>query len=719
MRHSSRFSLAILLALVIALASPAVARLSTQPIFWTVATQSEFLKGTPVGVSIDAAGRLVAAPTVTSLHDLAAPQAWSLAVGPDGAWYAGTGGDGRVVRGRGADVRTILDVEPSAIHAIAVAGSRVYAASSPDGQVHVIEADGSSRVFFDPAEPHIWALAADGEGRLWVATGHPATIHRVNPDGTATVVYRPPARHVVALAIDAGGRVFAGTDHPARLYRFDDQDRPFVVLEAGLAELRTIRPTPDGGLFVSALTATGEPGTETALTGSVTITVAGAPVATSTTSDTSTTPTGRRSVVYRVDAAGFWDPIWETTDAIYDLAVIDDTSVYAATGPDGRVYQLTMDGAALLLTTVDARQVTRLHRDDARTLLLSANPGRVFALGGATVGPTITTPATAPATAATYTSPVRDGRTFAQWGTIQWDGSGAVALQTRSGNTELPDDSWSAWSNAYTRSQGETVSSPSARFLQWRATFPAATPAVLTSVTVAYLPRNTRPTVTEITVHPAGVVFQRPFSSDEGAIAGLDDLIADARRPPGGDPAPTPSLGRRMFQRGLRTLQWKAEDADLNRLMYALHYRREGETVWRPLRDALTTPLYVWDTTAVADGRYFVRITASDELSNTADRALTGQRESDPVDVDNTPPVITLTVTGLQVDILVTDGYSGVHRVDYALGGAGWQELRPVDGLADSREERYTLTLPSADAAATLVIRATDVMQNVTSTGVR
>jgi hypothetical protein len=709
MRHLSRLPAALLICVALVLVSP-VGALTTQPVFWTVASQSEFLKGTPVGVSIDAAGRLVTAPAVTSVHDLAAPQAWSLTVGPDGAWYAGTGGDGRVVRGRGAEVSTILDVEPSAIHAIAVIGSRVFAASSPDGQVHVIEADGSSRVFFDPAEPHIWALAGDSQGRLWVATGHPATIHRVSPDGTATVVSRPPARHVVSLAVDGAGRMFAGTDQPARLYRFDEGDRPFVVLEAGLTELRTIRPTPDGGLFVSALTATGDPSTETALTGSVTITIAGAPVATSTTADTPAAATGRRSVVYRVSAAGLWDPVWETTDAIYDLAVIDDSSVYAATGPDGRIYQLTMDGTALLLTTVDARQVTRLQRDGARTLLLSANPGRVFALAA-------TGSATTPA--ATYTSPVRDGRTFAEWGTIQWEGSGAVTLQTRSGNTEAPDDSWSPWSHAYAQSQGAAVASPSARFLQWRATFPASTPAVLTSVTVAYLPRNTRPSVTEITVHPAGVVFQRPFSSDEGAIAGLDDLIADARRPPGGDAPPSPSLGRRMFQRGLRTLQWKAEDGDGNRLTYALHYRREGETMWRPLREQLTTPLYVWDTTAVADGRYFVRITASDELSNTPDRVLTGQRESDPVDVDNTPPVIAVTVTGLQVDIRVTDGHSGVQRVDYALGGAGWQVLRPVDGLADSREERYTLTLPSADAVTTLVIRATDVMQNATSTGVR
>ena len=70
---------------------------------------------------------------------------------------------------------------------------------------------------------------------------------------------------------------------------------------------------------------------------------------------------------------------------------------------------------------------------------------------------------------------------------------------------------------------------------------------------------------------------------------------------------------------------------------------------------------------------------------------------------------------GVRVAIRVTDAHSGVHRVDYSLGGQSWQALRPLDGLADSREEQFELTLPSAADAARLVIRASDVMQNVTS----
>ena len=77
---------------------------------------------------------------------------------------------------------------------------------------------------------------------------------------------------------------------------------------------------------------------------------------------------------------------------------------------------------------------------------------------------------------------------------------------------------------------------------------------MLTSLSSAYLPRNIRPQVASITVHPPGVVFQKPFSSGETEIAGLDedaqDKRAAANNPIG---AGAPPLGRRIFQRGLQT----------------------------------------------------------------------------------------------------------------------------------------------------------------------
>jgi hypothetical protein len=51
--------------------------------------------------------------------------------------------------------------------------------------------------------------------------------------------------------------------------------------------------------------------------------------------------------------------------------------------------------------------------------------------------------------------------------------------------------------------------------------------------------------------------------------------------------------------------------------------------------------------------------------------------------------------------------------VEYAVGGDKWQVVYPADGLSDSREEVYEIKLPLAADRARLVIRATDVLQNV------
>jgi len=362
---------------------------------------------------------------------------------------------------------------------------------------------------------------------------------------------------------------------------------------------------------------------------------------------------------------------------------------------------------------VDAKQVTRFARkaDGTPSAFVTANPGRVVGLGAG------------PQASASYVSPVRDTKSVSTWGLIRWEGTGAVTIHTRSGNTEKPDDSWSDWSAPYAKKDGEPIKSPAARFVQWRAVL-ANGPAApsLTAVTVAYLARNTRPAVTSVTAHPPGVVFQKPFSSEEGAIFGLDESTANARRAPGdqGPPAPTP--GRRMFQKGLQTIVWKAEDADNDHLVYSLQFRREGETTWRELRTGLNDEIYVWDTTSVADGRYLIRVLASDAPSNSADRTQIGERDSEIVVVDNTAPIISSAIARdgrLRVVVTVRDAQSPIQKLEFSLAGAAWQTVYPADGLADSLEERFEIPLANEADAARLVVRATDVAQNSASGIVR
>jgi hypothetical protein len=156
-------------------------------------------------------------------------------------------------------------------------------------------------------------------------------------------------------------------------------------------------------------------------------------------------------------------------------------------------------------------------------------------------------------------------------------------------------------------------------------------------------------------------------------------------------------------------------------LNYDVMYRGEGETSWKPLKRGLTDPILVWDTTSVPNGRYVVQAVASDIRSNSPDAALTGSMESTAFDIDNMPPAVTVTSLrrqGAQTVLAfdVRDADSAVQKVEYSLDGDRWQTIYPKDGIADSRFERFELTL-EGDAAVRggVIVRATDALNNVTS----
>ena len=103
---------------------------------------------------------------------------------------------------------------------------------------------------------------------------------------------------------------------------------------------------------------------------------------------------------------------------------------------------------------------------------------------------------------------VKDAGNLSAWGQIRWKAqlpSGtAVELATRSGNSAKPDATWSEWSAAYSSASGQPVASPAAKYIQWKATLRAANgqSPVLQEVTVAYLPHNRAPEITELKVTP-------------------------------------------------------------------------------------------------------------------------------------------------------------------------------------------------------------------------
>ena len=728
---------ALVAAAAVTLALPVYA---SSPKFFQAATQSEFLKGDVENLTIDSSGELSLGPATELVYETSAPFLWSILAEPDGALFVGSGNEGKVYKvdaqGRGA---VFFDSAELEVHALARApNGGLYVGTSPDGKVYLVDRNGTARTFFSSDDKYIWALAVDAKGNVFAGTGEKGIVYKISPDGKGEPFYKTNATHATALAFDRTGNLIVGTGTPGKVLRLDPEGKPFVLLDSPFQEIRTLRFDDKGQLYVAALSgrssSSGSPTTTTdtsdrvpesprplvpsvsAEITSISVVDVGGASSPSSPREDRRAPKG---AVYRISPDGVWDQLWESRDdSPYDVAFDGNGALIIGTGSKGKLYRLDGDPPKpTLLARASGQQVTSFYKDPKGQLFYAtANPGKLFRL------------ASERANRGTYESESRDADMVATWGALSWHGTipanTRVELYTRSGNTETPDDTWSPWSAAYTNAEGSPITSPKARYLQWRAVLTGqnATP-VLTSVSAAYLQRNLRPQVRSITVQPPGIVFQKPFSTGDPELAGFEDQTTPERKLAAqaaaqGSGAVSASTGRRTYQKGLQTLTWRAEDENEDELLYDVLYRREGETTWKALRRGVTETILVWDTTTVANGTYFVRVVASDSPSNANGESLSGEMDSTALEIDNTPPSVTVTSARTErgrtvIAFDVKDDHSPIQKVEYSQDGQRWRGVYPVDGIADSRSERYELSIEGDIGDRGVTLRATDAMNNV------
>lgn len=696
---------------------------SGQPMIWESSGRSELLKGDARGVSINDTGVLTLAPNLTEVFSTDQAFIWSSAVDGQGNVFLGTGHDGKIYRvtpeGRGAVFYDAAELDVTSL-AIARDGS-LFAGTSPDGKVYRITAAGQAEVYFDPADKYIWSLAALGDGSLAVGTGDNGKLYRVRSAGAAaesSLLISTNQTHVISLAVTAQGDLIAGTDPGGLVLRISPDGKAFALFDAPLREIHSLAPAADGSIYALALSdaASGrqptavavaqpvEGGTQTAT--SVTITAideSGAPLqaqgqATRSRSDLS----AARTAVFRILPDGGADVVWSSS-SITGFAIapgLQPGSVLIGTADKGRIYSVTNDGRDTLLLQSSEGQISSFVARAGQVYAASSNQGKLFRFSKDLV------------TQGTYESPVRDAKLTATWGRLWWRGAGNVELQTRSGNGERPDATWSDWSASYRDPQGNQITSPRARFIQWRAVLKAGGSGGETWVedtSLAYLPRNVAPEVLSITTLPIGVGLQ-PVAQIQ-----VDPNLESSGLDPALFGAVAVAAPRRLYQRGARSFQWQAEDRNGDKLEYAVYYRALSETTFRLLKDKLTDNFYTIDGAALADGRYVVRIVASDALDNPIGQALSGERLSEPVDIDNTPPVLrVVSGTAPRVIFDVTDATGKVKKADYSLDGAPWVPMFPDDGIADSGSERYSVEVPALPAGEhTVSLRVFDGSGNV------
>ena len=728
---------------------------------WRQSTYDEFLKGTAHGVAVRSDGRLELAPKFTLLADADASYLWSVRLDPKGTLYAAGGSPAKVFRfdSNGKPV-VVFDSTDLSAQAIAFdSKGALYVGTSPDGKVYRVSASGEKSVFFDPKTKYIWDLAFAPDGTLYVATGDKGQVFAVAPDGKGELFYSSDEAHIRVLAFDAKGNLIAGTEPSGRILRIsrsssktsakDSKDSAaakaegFVLYETSKREVTSLAVAADGTIYVSAIGEKPRVGQAPSAIistpqGTTTITAGGVVGAGQVPPQQPFVPFPAviSSSIYRISAEGAPEELWSSReDVVYALGLASDGRLLAGTGNSGTLLAVDGHGVFAHLAKSGSVQITGIARNSAgKTFLCTANPGKVYS-----VGPEYEAEGT-------FESRSYDAQLFSQWGRLEWwsPPQAAAAKSTaksndprleffvRSGNTEDPGHEWSRWYGPYTKSGGATEA-PSARFVQWKAVIRDGRPGDgIDWVSLAYLPRNVAPVIDGIALQDPGVRAQSlagmssgqpttvilktpPSPNVSGMVITQSSTPARFEQPPQG-----------TLQKGYQSVVWTAHDENDDEMRYTVYFRGENEHEWKLLKDNLEQKFYSWDTTALPDGAYYLKIVATDTPSNPPALALKTERESEHFEVDNTAPVVKIMGTISDspmpngkvtiVQFAAQDAGSSIERAQYSVDGGDWILVAPTSRISDAPEERYEISLSGLGSGEHAIsVRAYDRFENVGS----
>jgi hypothetical protein len=709
---------------------------AVKPAHWIHTSEADFKQGTLEHVVATNLGDLKLSRQVRMLmgQDARVSAVYALAQSPDGTIYAATGPEGvllsikdeqvataaqltqhtnlvsllfdsqgRLLIGTAGEKGEILRIDtpgakPRSIFAheavqyvwsmVQAPDGTIYAGTGPNGQLFQINPDGSSKLLLDSDENNLMSLCSDGNDLLYVGTDPNGLVLRVDRrNGELYVLYDAPESEISALARDARGNIYAAT---AEAVEAQAQPEAAEVEQTGRpeAESRAVpipgppRSTPEPPEVPKPAPGEPLPIPKDAQPKSLLI-LTDAQVPT-----TAETPDARRppplvlaredrasngNAVYRIDPDGFVTELFRQQVSIFALLLEQNGALLIATGGEGGLFQLNPAAdETSTLAKLDSKQIMcLLPMKDGRVLMGLANSGEIAAMesGFARHG--------------SYTSAVLDAKQISAFGKMQLRGTlpGGSGLQvaTRSSNVEEASaPGWSKWTEPVSAAQFIQITSPPARFLQYRFLFSsdgATTPAV-EDVNIAYQVANLAPLVKSVKVE-----------AQDGT--------------------------------SMLNISWEGADPNEDEVEYSLFFRSGRSGPWILMKEKLKQTSSEWETRGVGDGRYEIKVQASDSAANAAGQGKSSSRITDPIIVDNTAPVIgdlKTQVNGVNAHVAlnVADRTSTVASLEYSVDSSDtWQLVLPSDIIADSPEEAFELLVPNLSAGAhQITLRATDARGN-------
>ncbi len=384
---------------------------------------------------------------------------------------------------------------------------------------------------------------------------------------------------------------------------------------------------------------------------------------------------GPQSHIYKITPDGLVEDAYANQVLFFDLAMYKD-NIVVATGNEGQLFQFDtfLKTDALLYQDELASQILAVTTFEDDLYLATANPAKLLKISSKY------------ASNGYYISPLIDAGQPAKWGKLQVQANipaqTYIKIQARTGNVKDPNSpTFGSWTDELEIKNPVQLDVSPARFCQYKIIFetdnPQATP-LLSQVALAYVVPNIAPNVTSLDVSPAE---NKP-----------DTL----------------------------KIEYEAKDENEDKLIYDIQLKKIYREKWITIEENHSKEQFTFDTNMVEDGRYEIKIIASDEKSNDSQTKLTGTRISDVFIIDNTPPTIDIlsienTDKGFKMTLVVSDQLSLIDSLEYTINGSDqWQSTLPEDYIYDTTTENFEISIEDIKPSIHLIsFKAKDSAGNI------
>jgi hypothetical protein len=603
-----------------------------------------------------------------------------------------------------------------------VSGRLLAGISGAECRLCRLKGDRMETIFEPDDAKYIFALAIDEGGNIYLGTGPEGKIYKLNSLGKKPeMIYDSRDKNILSLAVGKDGYIYAGSDTRGLIYKIHtrtnkvtvlyDSEQPEITallsignsdsemsLYAAATSAQIVQTQTKFAAAAMAAASAGRPEAESKSEESVAENNGGRKLEIANKPAESTAKPAARpqpvrkgakptqaSHIYKITQDGFVTDVFDEAAVFFCMAECDG-KLLVGTGNNANLFSVDPATEQQLVIYEDeqAAQITAIALAGDLVYLGTANPAKLITLGSGF------------ASEGTYTSDLVDAGQPATWGKLQLEADVPqgckVRVSARSGNVEdVNDPTFSEWTEPVDVTEPVQLQCPLGRFCQYKLILQSQygiDSPVIREIAVACTVPNQAPRVESVAV------------------------------------SPLKSAGKH----GVFKISYVTKDDNDDKLIYTIDFRKLGRTNWIQIKDDLEASSFEWDGKTVEDGRYEIRVTASDERSNTTSTKLTGSRISEPVVVDNTGPVVkNMKLTSSLKDdgkyrvlgIEVADELSAIDKLDYTIdSNDDWIGTVPDDLVYDTTEENFTIRinaeedLPKGDHVIT--VKVSDAVGNTT-----